>query len=295
MTSDHERGTQGPPSFVDLHAHSSASFDSLADPRRMVERAIAIGLTHLAITDHERIDGAQRAVDAAGDQLTVIVGEEVRSHDGDLIGLFLQHAVPPGLSAAETAAAIHEQGGIVGLPHPFDGFRASGGSRADEGARALDDLAALVDYVEVHNARAYRDANPMAAAFASRHELPGVASSDAHTIMELGVASTRLPGPFATAAELRAREATNQANAHRQQAQSEAEGLLSRARREAEQITASARPQADSTNATRTAEAERELANLQAEVERLAKRRDAITAQLGALRDVVSGFAEDES
>jgi predicted metal-dependent phosphoesterase TrpH len=204
MTSHEEGSTPGPRSFADLHAHSSASFDSLADPRRMVERAIAIGLTHLAITDHERIDGAQRAVDAAGSRLTVIVGEEVRSRHGDLIGLFLDHAVPPGLSAAETAAAIREQGGIVGLPHPFDRFRASGGSRAGGGAAALDELASVVDYVETHNARAYRDANPMAAAYAARHELPAVASSDAHSIMELGVASTQLAGSFGTAAELRA-------------------------------------------------------------------------------------------
>jgi predicted metal-dependent phosphoesterase TrpH len=203
MTSD--AGDVGQPvrSFVDLHAHSSASFDSVADPRRMVERAVAIGLTHLAITDHERIDGAQRAIDVAGERLQVIVGEEVRSRDGDLLGLFLLQAVPPGLSADETAAAIHEQGGLVGLPHPFDGFRASGGSKADD-VGGLEQLAGLIDFVEAHNARAYRDANPRAAAFAARHGLPGVASSDAHSVMEVGIASTRLPGPFTTAAELKA-------------------------------------------------------------------------------------------
>ena len=68
----------------------------------------------------------------------------------------------------------------------------------------LDELAAMVDYVETHNARAYRDANPLAGAFAQRHRLPGVASSDAHSITELGVASTAFPGPFSTAEELRA-------------------------------------------------------------------------------------------
>ncbi len=78
--------------------HSSASFDSLADPRRMVERARSLGLTHLAITDHERIDGARRAADLAPDDLQVIVGEEVRTRDGDLIGLFLHEAVAPGLT-----------------------------------------------------------------------------------------------------------------------------------------------------------------------------------------------------
>jgi predicted metal-dependent phosphoesterase TrpH len=194
----------GTRSFADLHSHSRASFDSLADPKAMLERALRLGLTHLAITDHERIDGAQRAVELAGDRLAVIVGEEVRTRDGDLIGLFLQRAVAPGMSAAETAAAIHEQGGLVGLPHPFDGFRSSGGSRTGGASGRLEELAALVDYVETHNARAYRDANPQAAAFAVRHSLPGVASSDAHSVMEVGIASTVLPGSFATARELAA-------------------------------------------------------------------------------------------
>jgi hypothetical protein len=65
-------------------------------------------------------------------------------------------------------------------------------------------LAAAVDYVEIHNARAYGSANPMAAAFAKRHDLPGVASSDAHSVTELGVAYTVIGGRFSTAAELRA-------------------------------------------------------------------------------------------
>jgi predicted metal-dependent phosphoesterase TrpH len=189
-------------SFVDLHTHSSASFDSLSNPMKMMERAVTLGLTHLAITDHERIDGAQRAAGMAPDGLQVIVGEEIRSTEGDLIGLFLEDAVAPGMSASDTAAAIHEQGGLVGLPHPFDGFRSSGGSKAGEGQERLEGLAAIVDYVEAHNARAYRDANPQAGAFADRHGLPGVASSDAHSIMELGIATSALPGPFSTAEEL---------------------------------------------------------------------------------------------
>ncbi len=182
-------------SFLDLHCHSSASFDSVASPGKLMAKARRIGLTHLAITDHERIDGALRARDLATDGLAIIVGEEVRSADGDMIGLYLERAVPPGLSAADTAAAIHEQGGLVGLPHPFDRFRSSGGSQAGEAERTLDALAAVVDYVEIHNARAYRDANPRAVAFATSHRLPGTASSDAHSVMELGVAQTVVAGP----------------------------------------------------------------------------------------------------
>jgi predicted metal-dependent phosphoesterase TrpH len=187
-------------SFADLHCHSSASFDSLSRPEQLIGKARRVGLTHLAITDHERVDGALRARDLAPDDLTIIVGEEVRTSAGDMIGLFLERPVPPGLSPEETAAAIREQGGLVGLPHPFDRFRSSGGDQA-----AGDDLARLaevVDYVEVHNARAYRDANPRASAFAAKHGLPGAASSDAHAVLEVGVAYTVVPGPFSTAAEL---------------------------------------------------------------------------------------------
>ena len=184
----------GERSFLDLHCHSSASFDSVASPERLMAKARRIGLTHLAITDHERIDGALRARDLAPHELSIIVGEEVRSADGDLIGLYLERAVPPGLSAADTAAAIHDQGGLVGLPHPFDRFRSSGGTQAADQQRALASLAAVVDYVEVHNGRAYRDANPLAMAFAETHGLPGTASSDAHSVMELGVAQTVVSG-----------------------------------------------------------------------------------------------------
>jgi hypothetical protein len=194
-------------SFVDLHTHSSASFDSLLDPLSLVARAERVGLTHVAITDHERIDGALRARDAGHRALRVIVGEEIRTREGDLIGLYLERAVAPGLSAADTAAAIREQGGLVGLPHPFDRFRASGGSRATRDTASASSLAALagvVDYVEIHNARAYFGANERAAAFARRYGLPGVAVSDAHSGLEVGNASTRLEGDPSSAEELRA-------------------------------------------------------------------------------------------
>jgi predicted metal-dependent phosphoesterase TrpH len=188
-------------SFVDLHCHSSSSFDSLNKPADILRNAKRFGLTHVAITDHERIEGALRARDLARDEVSVIVGEEVRTTGGDLLGLFLERAVPPGLSLVETAAAIHEQGGLVGLPHPFDRFRSSGGDLA--AGDALGELASAIDFVEVHNARAVGRANERAALFAREHGLPGVSSSDAHSLMEVGVAYSVLPRGFANAAELR--------------------------------------------------------------------------------------------
>ncbi len=190
-------------SYVQLHAHSASSFDARTDPRKMVDRAIELGFTHLAITDHDKIEGVLRARDHAGDRIRVIVGQEVSSPDGDLIALYVEQVIPPGLRALDAAESIHEQGGLVGLPHPFDGLRSSGGSQADDSDAVLDRLASVVDYVEVHNARAYGAANPKAAEFAKAHGLPGVAVSDAHSLRELGVAGTIVPGDFSTAAELR--------------------------------------------------------------------------------------------
>ncbi len=180
--------------FADLHVHSSASFDSLSRPTDLTRAAVLRGLTHLAITDHERLDGALRARDAAPADLTVIVGEEVRTTGGDLIGLYLERAIPGGLSPAEASAAIHEQGGLVVLPHPFDRFRSSAGSSAAPAGRsaALVELARAADVVEAHNGRAMGRANALAAAFAAEHRLPTVASSDAHTVLEVGVSYTVL-------------------------------------------------------------------------------------------------------
>ncbi|MDQ3126927.1 MAG: PHP domain-containing protein, partial [Chloroflexota bacterium] len=187
--------------FADLHTHSRASFDSLASPASLVRTAAARGLTHLAITDHDRIDGALEARDRAAELapgLTVIVGEEVRTVDGDLVCLFLERAIPPGLPVEEAIAAAREQGGLVGVPHPFDRFRGS----LLRDAR-MERLAPLVDWVETHNSRIIGGSgNQKAAEFALAHDLPGIAVSDAHSAFEIGVSYTILEGDPSTAAGL---------------------------------------------------------------------------------------------
>jgi predicted metal-dependent phosphoesterase TrpH len=184
--------------FVDLHCHTSASFDSLAKPASVVHAAVKRGLTHLAITDHGTIDGALAARAAAPDQLTIIVGEEIRTAEGDLIALFLQTAVAQHRSAKETIDDVRAQGGLVGIPHPFDRFR---GSLLRDAQMAS--LAPLVDWVEVHNARIVGGSgNEQAVLFAREHGLHGVAVSDAHSTLEVGVAYARLDGDPSTSAGL---------------------------------------------------------------------------------------------
>jgi predicted metal-dependent phosphoesterase TrpH len=188
-------------SFADLHTHSRASFDSLASPESLVRTAASRGLTHLAITDHDRIDGAVEARDRAADiapALTVIVGEEVRTADGDLICLFLEHAIPPGLPADEAIGLARAQGALVGVPHPFDRFRRS--LLRDE---RMEGLAGQVDWIETYNARiALGKGNQVASAFAVEHGLAGIAVSDAHSSFEVGVAYTVLGGDPSTPAGL---------------------------------------------------------------------------------------------
>jgi predicted metal-dependent phosphoesterase TrpH len=184
--------------FVDLHCHTRGSFDSLSDPAAVVRAARSRGLTHQAITDHDRIDEALRARDSAPPELTVIVGSEVRTREGDLICLFLERPIPPGLPAFEAIAAAREQGGLVGIPHPFDRYRSS--LLNDPG---LADLAERVDWVETWNARIVgRAGNQRAADFARAHGLPGVAVTDAHSVLEVGLAYSVLEGDPSTAAGL---------------------------------------------------------------------------------------------
>ena len=184
--------------FIDLHCHTNASFDCLASPESAVRAAAKRGITHLAITDHDRIEGALRARDAAPDGLTVIVGEEVKTADGDLIALFLERAVAPGRPARDTIAEVRDQGGLVGIPHPFDRYR--GSMLRDP---RLEAIGQLVDWVEAHNARVVGGSgNERAAAFARELGLPGVAVSDAHSTVEVAVAYSVIDGDPSTAAGL---------------------------------------------------------------------------------------------
>jgi predicted metal-dependent phosphoesterase TrpH len=177
--------------FIDLHCHTSASFDCLASPESQVAAAVKRGLTHLAITDHDRIEGALRARDAAPAGLTVIVGEEVKTADGDLVAVFLEEAVPPGLTAQETVEAVRAQGGLVGIPHPFDRYRGSMLKDPKIKDDRLEAMGRLVDWVEAHNARIVgASGNERAVEFAREAGLPGVAVSDAHSTLEVGVAYT---------------------------------------------------------------------------------------------------------
>jgi len=173
---------------VDLHLHTCHSVDSLMTLDEVVDAALARGLGALAITDHDEIEGALALQRTA--PFPVIVGEEVDVGDGEIIGLFLQERIPPGLGPVETVARIRSQGGLVYIPHPFDSHR------YPLPERDLMSLLYEVDALEVLNARVTVPAfNDRAARFAQEHGIPGGAGSDAHTPGEIGRAYVEMD-PF---------------------------------------------------------------------------------------------------
>lgn len=164
-----------------MHTHSDYSPDcrtSIADQARAVR---SVGLDVVCATDHGTIEGALRLREIA-DGFRVIVGEEIATRDGELVGLFLEHAVPSGLTAEETIARIRDQGGLVSVPHPFSHTRPQR-IRRD----ALDRLWPLVDCIEVFNGReTSAQENRQARAYARERNVPGAVGSDAHRESEFG-------------------------------------------------------------------------------------------------------------
>ncbi len=106
---------------VDMHSHTMWSGDCTTTPEEVEEAVVASGIDVLCITDHNAIRGAIELRDRL--PCRVVVGEELRTHAGEVIGLFLNERVPFGVTAHEAATRIRAQGGLVYIPHPFDPVR----------------------------------------------------------------------------------------------------------------------------------------------------------------------------
>lgn len=158
---------------VDLHTHSYASPDGCLKAEDY-KRILAAGRLHaIAVTDHDRIDAALLLRKQLGD--AIIVGEEISTTQGEIIGLYLTKPIPAGLTAAATVAAIRAQKGLVYIPHPFERLRHG------VSATTLQTIAEQVDIIEIHNGRASLDAKPkQAVEWALQNKIAMAASSDAH-------------------------------------------------------------------------------------------------------------------
>jgi predicted metal-dependent phosphoesterase TrpH len=165
---------------ADLHVHTIYSHDSLITPKDLVFYAKKRGLTAVAITDHDTLEGALKI--AKETDFLIIPGIEVSSRNGHIIGLNLQEPVPKGLSADETVDKIHEAGGIAVACHPFAFFKGSLGKHTN----------AKFDAIETMNASAFpfNHCTKKAQEIADRFGIPRVAGTDAHYGPAVGYAYT---------------------------------------------------------------------------------------------------------
>ncbi|MFM2031590.1 MAG: hypothetical protein RLZZ297_355 [Chloroflexota bacterium] len=189
---------------ADLHLHTTIS-DGHATPEALVAYVVEhTTLDVIAVTDHDQISGALRAVAAArGTRLQVIVGEEISALDGHILAYFVHERIPPGLTTRATIAAIHTQGGIAVAAHPYDWMVRSCGRNGLLRRAAGTDPEWRFDAIETLNASLRpRTANTQAAAAAAVLGLPAIGGSDSHCLATIGYGVTTYVGT--DAADLRA-------------------------------------------------------------------------------------------
>ena len=172
---------------ADLHIHTEYSMDCDTPMEKIIQRCQELEINCIIIADHGTAEGALKLQKTA--PFTVIVGEEIMTTEGEIMGLFLKETIPSGSTPQETVKQIREQGGLVNIPHPFERIR---GSALKD--RTIQEIAAQIDIMEVLNARSPFPANSnKARAFASEHGILQGAGSDAHTLFEIGKAYVVMP------------------------------------------------------------------------------------------------------
>lgn len=165
---------------ADLHVHTTYSRDSVITPKQLVFYAKKSGLNAVAVTDHDKVEGAQKI--AKQTDFLIIPGTEVSSMHGHIVGLNVHELIPRGLSADETVDRIHDAGGIAIACHPFALMKGSVGKH----------VSGKFDAVETINASAFpfNRATSKADQLAERLKLPKVAGTDAHYGPVIGQAYT---------------------------------------------------------------------------------------------------------
>jgi predicted metal-dependent phosphoesterase TrpH len=175
-----------------MHVHTSCSSDSLIPVDDLLNTCDYNGIDCVAVTDHDKIDCALRLQEIAPSR--IIVGEEIHTTMGEIIGLFLKEHIIPGLSPVDTVDKIKSQGGLVYVPHPFDKFRGSAIRRY-----ALDEILPKVDIIEAYNSRnVFTWSNHKALSLISEKGILAGVGSDAHSRFEVGRAYV-LMEPFTCA------------------------------------------------------------------------------------------------
>lgn len=163
----------------DLHTHSKYSSDGILDPQKMVKIAIKRGFNGIAITDHDTIKGGLEAKKYETDDFKVIVGCEVTTTRGEIIGLFLSEEIKSN-HFHDVIDEIKAQNGVLVVPHPFDEMRTSTFNLKKEDIKYINN-------VEIFNSRCvHQKYNQNASLFAKKNNLGVTGGSDAHFTNEIG-------------------------------------------------------------------------------------------------------------
>jgi predicted metal-dependent phosphoesterase TrpH len=190
---------------AEFHCHTIYSKDSLVVIEKLTLACHKKAIQRLVITDHNSIAGAKYAYQLNPELF--IVGEEIMTLYGELLGFFLQEAIPGGLSAIDTIDRLRSQGAFISVSHPFDTLRA-GHWRPED----LESILPYIDAIEVFNSRCMDGkANTQASEFAIQHNLLATVGSDSHTLGEIGRSTLTLPD-FVDAMSLKAALKTAQRN-----------------------------------------------------------------------------------
>ena len=189
-------------SKADLHIHSNHSDGLASVPEIMEYVAHKTDLSVIAITDHNTVEGALYARSLADQyDFEVVVGTEVSSRDGHILGLFVEEDIAAGMSPADTIAAIEEQGGVAIIAHPFSNKGVFGPLGRTVFAEAVQEGA--FHALEVYNSLPFLVwANGVAAKLAGGNGIATTGGSDAHVIEAIGKGYTLFRGT--TAEQLRA-------------------------------------------------------------------------------------------
>jgi predicted metal-dependent phosphoesterase TrpH len=163
---------------IDLHLHSRYSHDSRTTLDALIERSRECRLDRIALTDHNTVEGALELARIA--PALAILGEEAKTREGEVIGLFIKRRLPPYLRPEEVMDLVHEMGGLTYVPHPFDR------NRSHFRAERLVELADRIDIIEVYNPWCEPAANAAAARIAADLDKVTATGSDAHSVHELG-------------------------------------------------------------------------------------------------------------
>lgn len=170
--------------LYDLHVHSKYSSDGLMDPQDIVKTARKIGLSGVAITDHDTIRGGLEAKKFETDDFNVVIGSEIMTPYGEIMGLFIDEDIK-AREPLEVMEEIKDKGGVVIIPHPCDNIRKSSFTPQKEHLP-------LIDNIEIFNSRCMNQRfNDEAHKLASKYELGSIAGSDAHFKNEIGNAGIK--------------------------------------------------------------------------------------------------------